>query len=107
MQFVTHTRPPAQLHAPTLPLGHALALSHANVLTLSPLLLNAALNHAVCRVRRQSGAEVFGASPTVYVTRDPMLTADEAQTAIKLANQWADRHGGWTTSRHYSVATTD
>uniref|UniRef100_A0A7S4BK02 Fe2OG dioxygenase domain-containing protein n=1 Tax=Chrysotila carterae TaxID=13221 RepID=A0A7S4BK02_CHRCT len=55
----------------------------------------------------QSGAEVFGASPTVYVTRDPMLTADEAQTAIKLANQWADRHGGWTTSRHYSVATTD
>ena len=55
----------------------------------------------------QAGADVFGAAPTVFVSKRPLLPKQTCDRYIAAAEAWAARSGGWTTSRHYSVATTD
>lgn len=43
----------------------------------------------------------------VFETNVPLATADECRAFVAAANATADRAGGWTTQRHYSVPTTD
>ena len=49
----------------------------------------------------------FGATPQVYTSRAPLLSAAECVAAIRAAEGWAATRGGWSTSRHYEVPTTD
>ena len=49
----------------------------------------------------------FGATPLVYTSLTPLLRADECAAAIRAAEAWAASAGGWTTSRHFAVPTTD
>ena len=49
----------------------------------------------------------FGATPLVYTSLTPLLRADECAAAIRAAEAWAATAGGWTTSRHFAVPTTD
>ena len=57
-------------------------------------------------VQRDASA-LFGDAPTVFVSRSPLMAAAECKAAVEAAEAWARRSGGWTTSRHYSVPTTD
>ena len=49
----------------------------------------------------------FGATPQVYTSRAPLLRAAECAAAIRAAEGWAATTGGWSTSRHFEVPTTD
>ena len=44
-----------------------------------------------------------------YVTKDPIISLEECQHVIDAAEEYAASRGsgGWTTSRHYAVPTTD
>jgi hypothetical protein len=53
------------------------------------------------------GEAFFGAAPAAWVSRSPLLSRDECARAIASAEAWAERNGGWTTRRHYTVPTTD
>lgn len=53
------------------------------------------------------GEAFFGATPAAWVSRAPLLSRDECARAIASAEAWAERNGGWTTKRHFSVPTTD
>jgi len=55
----------------------------------------------------QAGEEVLGATPRVFVSLRPLLPKPTCERYIAAAEAWATRSGGWTTSRHYAVATTD
>lgn len=46
-----------------------------------------------------AGAELFGEQPSVFVSKQPLLSAEQCEHAIREAEQWAHRRGGWTTSR--------
>ncbi|KAL1503823.1 hypothetical protein AB1Y20_012290 [Prymnesium parvum] len=54
-----------------------------------------------------AGEEAFGGAPAAFVSAAPLLSREECADAIAAAERWAERRGGWTTSRHYSVPTTD
>jgi hypothetical protein len=43
----------------------------------------------------------------VYVTQKPLLSPAECATIITHAEEVTQKRGGWSTSRHYSVPTTD
>eukprot|EP01041_Mallomonas_annulata_P010869 gene10869-22693_t len=49
--------------------------------------------------------------PSVFLTRGAVLTTEECLAAVAMAETYAQRtvlgSGGWTTSRHYAVPTTD
>ena len=49
----------------------------------------------------------FGATPQVYTSRAPLLRPEECAAAIRAAEGWAATTGGWSTSRHFEVPTTD
>ena len=51
--------------------------------------------------------ELFGRAPSVYVSSKPLIPKPVCAHFIATAEAWAERSGGWTTARHYSVATTD
>ena len=51
--------------------------------------------------------EMFGTKPSVYVSSKPLLPKAVCAHFIATAEAWAKKNGGWTTARHYSVATTD
>ena len=57
--------------------------------------------------RPSSSSATFGAAPTVYVSKEPLIPRAECIKYVQAAEAWGKEHGGWTTSRHYSVATTD
>jgi hypothetical protein len=46
-------------------------------------------------------------SDYLYLSKQPIISPDEAATAISFAEEYADIHGGWSTDRHYAVPTTD
>eukprot|EP01034_Spumella_vulgaris_P021375 gene21376-27405_t len=47
-------------------------------------------------------------SPSIYLSKHPLLSAEECLEAISLAEQHASQStSGWTTARHYAVPTTD
>ena len=48
-----------------------------------------------------------GDRPKVFVSTRPLLPPEACREYIAAAEAWADKHGGWTTSRHVSVPTTD
>ena len=56
---------------------------------------------------QRNATELFGEAPTVYVSRAALLSRATCKGAIEAAEAWAAAHGGWTTARHYTVATTD
>ena len=56
---------------------------------------------------QRNATELFGEAPTVYVSRAALLSPATCKGAIEAAEGWAAAHGGWTTARHYTVATTD
>ena len=43
----------------------------------------------------------------MFVSQRPLLSSEECADAIAQAEKWAAAKGGWTTSRHYTVPTTD
>ena len=49
----------------------------------------------------------FGQEPTIYVSKHPLIPKSVCKQYIAAAEAWAKGNGGWTTARHYSVATTD
>lgn len=53
------------------------------------------------------GEAVFGAQPAVHRSRAPLLSRESCVAAIDAAEAYAVQHGGWTTSRHFEVPTTD
>ena len=55
----------------------------------------------------QVGVETLGGTPSIYVSKRPLLPKATCERYIAAAEAWAAGHGGWTTSRHHSVATTD
>ena len=55
----------------------------------------------------QAGAEVFGERPRAYVSRSALLPREACEEAVRAAEDWARRNGGWTTQRHHAVPTTD
>jgi hypothetical protein len=62
------------------------------------------LSGAECEVHALRG----GALPArVVVTTHPLLSLDECAAAIDLAEAHATQSGGWTTTRHHAVPTTD
>ena len=56
---------------------------------------------------QRNATELFGEAPTVFVSRAALLSPGTCKGAIDAAEGWAAAHGGWTTARHHSVATTD
>ena len=54
----------------------------------------------------QAGAEVFGEAPKVFVSTKPLVPKATCDRYVAAAEKWGKEHG-WTTKRHYSVATTD
>ena len=56
---------------------------------------------------QRDAAALFGEAPTVFVSSSPLMAPAECKAAVEAAEAWATRSGGWTTSRHYSVPTTD
>ena len=49
----------------------------------------------------------FGSAPSIFVSKEPLIPKAVCATYVQAAEAWGAKHGGWTTSRHYSVATTD
>jgi hypothetical protein len=58
-----------------------------------------------CRNSTDMLAEEEGGG--VFITKEPMMSADECAMIIKHAEDVTKHRGGWSTSRHYSVPTTD
>jgi len=56
---------------------------------------------------QRNATELFGEAPTVFVSRAALLSPGTCKGAIEAAEGWAAAHGGWTTARHHTVATTD
>ncbi len=46
-------------------------------------------------------------SKWAYVTIEPVLSANECEMILIAAEEYAVSHGGWTTSRHSHMSTTD
>lgn len=59
---------------------------------------------AACEVHLLPGG---GASCKMAVTVSPLFTPSECAEAIQFAEDHAAAHGGWTTTRHHAVPTTD
>ena len=53
------------------------------------------------------GELAFGKSPDVWISRAPLLLPEDCARAIETAEAHARLRGGWTTSRHFEVPTTD
>lgn len=48
------------------------------------------------------------ASPAlIFLSKQPLLSAETCAWCISEAEEFASRSGGWTTARHYAVPTTD
>ncbi len=52
-------------------------------------------------------AYVLRGEARAFCTRAPLLSVHECAAAVAAAEAHAVAHGGWTTSRHYAVPTTD
>ena len=46
-------------------------------------------------------------SNSIHITKSSLLSPDECSSLIQAAETYAGQNHGWTTSRHYSVPTTD
>ncbi|CAM9664192.1 unnamed protein product [Scytosiphon promiscuus] len=57
------------------------------------------------------GHEHFASTPggvaDIFLSEAPVLSAEECRGVIKAAESYSQVNGGWTTSRHYAVPTTD
>ncbi|CAM9853492.1 unnamed protein product, partial [Ectocarpus fasciculatus] len=52
-------------------------------------------------------ASIPGRAADIFLSREPVLSPEECRGVIQAAEDYSQENGGWTTSRHYAVPTTD
>eukprot|EP00752_Nemacystus_decipiens_P010328 g9200.t1 len=54
-----------------------------------------------------SFASTPGGAADIFLSRTAVLSSEECRAVIRAAEEYSQANGGWTTSRHYAVPTTD
>eukprot|EP00903_Cladosiphon_okamuranus_P010367 g9808.t1 len=54
-----------------------------------------------------SFASTPGGAADIFLSRKAVLSSEECRAVIQAAEEYSKANGGWTTSRHYAVPTTD
>ncbi|CBN77697.1 conserved unknown protein [Ectocarpus siliculosus] len=52
-------------------------------------------------------ASIPGRASDIFLSRERVLSPEECRGVIQAAEDYSQANGGWTTSRHYAVPTTD
>ncbi|CAM9972358.1 unnamed protein product [Ectocarpus sp. 12 AP-2014] len=55
----------------------------------------------------QCFASIPGRAADIFLSRERVLSPEECRSVIQAAEDYSQANGGWTTSRHYAVPTTD